>query len=109
MSEFQPPDIEEDRDAMWDHWCDQQEKNGMVVVSREELKNRLDRECTDAYAEGRADQQKEDQTFLTAIDNIAKGLLAWAYSELVNRSFDNMDDAFQMERIKQLIARGVRG
>jgi hypothetical protein len=94
---FEPPDAEEDREAMMEAWFDQQEKNGMVVASREELRDRIDRECTDAYAEGRADQYRED-----------KGLMAWAYSKLIYRSFDNMDDALQMDRIKLLIEHGIR-
>lgn len=94
MSEFQPPDrdTEQDREAEWERWIDQQERNGMVVVSPEELKQRLNSECTDAYAEGRADQYSDD-----------KELLAWAYRKLIYRSFDNMDDALQMDRIKLLL------
>lgn len=45
-----------------------------------------------AYAEGRKDQAEED-----------KELLSWAYSKLVYRSFDNMEDALQMDRIKLIL------
>lgn len=97
MTYFQPPDVEEEpEDNKWERWFDQQEKNGMVVASRDELKTRLDSECTDAYAEGRSDQSAEDLE-----------LLRWCYSKLVYRSFDNMDDALQMDRIKLLLEHGI--
>jgi hypothetical protein len=87
---------EEDRDDQWNRWFDQQKHNDMVVVvSRDELKDRLDRECSDAYAQGRSDQLDDD-----------KDLLRWAYSKLVYRSFNNMDDALQMDRINLLLQHG---
>jgi hypothetical protein len=42
-----------------------------------------------AYAEGRADERAENMR-----------LLRWAYSKLVYRSFDNMEDALAMDEIK---------
>ncbi len=45
-----------------------------------------------AYAEGRADQLEDDRR-----------LLAWAYSKLVYRSFDSMDDALAMDEIKLIL------
>lgn len=42
-----------------------------------------------AYADGRTDQFEED-----------KELLAWAYAKLVYRSFSDMDDCLNMDRIK---------
>jgi hypothetical protein len=42
-----------------------------------------------AYAEGRADERAENMRLLT-----------WAYSKLVYRSFDNMEDALAMDEIK---------
>jgi len=42
-----------------------------------------------AYAEGRKDERAENMR-----------LLCWAYSKLVYRSFDNMEDALAMDEIK---------
>lgn len=49
-----------------------------------------------AYAEGRKDQLEDDRE-----------LLAWAYTKLVYRSFDNMEDALNMDRIKLLFVGGL--
>ena len=45
-----------------------------------------------AYAEGRADQLEDDRR-----------LLAWAYSKLVYRSFDSINDALAMDDIKFIV------
>ena len=52
---------------------------------------------TEAYAEGRSDQFEEDLE-----------LLRWAYSKLLYRSFDSMEDAMMMDRIKLLLEHGAR-
>jgi hypothetical protein len=59
LGEFQPPEVEEDRDAMWDAWFDQQEKNGMAVLSRDEWKDALNTAAIDGYAEGRNDERED--------------------------------------------------
>jgi hypothetical protein len=97
LGEFQPPDRDDDIDAKWDAWFDRQEKNGMAVISREDWKRRLDDAATDGYAEGRSDESAE-----------LLPLLTWAYSKLVYRSFDNMDDALMMDRINLLLQHGVK-
>lgn len=93
MSEFQPPDTpEEDIDAKWDAWFDQQEKNGYAVISRDEWKEKLDEAATDGYAEGRKDQL-EDMT----------ALIGWAYGKLAYRSFADMDDCLRMDEMKLIL------
>lgn len=90
MSEFQPPDREEEPDDdKWERWFAQQEKNGYAVISRDEWRDKLDEAARDGYSEGRDDEREN-----------CMRLLNWAYSKLVYRSFDNMDDALMMDEIK---------
>lgn len=59
ISEFQPEDPEEDRDAMFEAWVEQQERNGYVCITPDELRQRIDDACKDAYAEGRKDEREQ--------------------------------------------------
>lgn len=77
MSEFQPPD-------------------GYTSEDIAEFENVLPPTPELAYAEGRADQLEDDTR-----------LLSWAYSKLVYRSFDNLDDALKMDEIKLLLTGGA--
>ena len=86
--DFQPPEFEEDRDAKWDTWFDQQEKNGMAVLTPDEWQARL----SEAYADGCSNQFEQN-----------KELLAWAYSKLAYRSFSDMDDCLKMDEIKLML------
>jgi hypothetical protein len=47
-----------DYDAKWDDWFDQQRKNGMAVLARDEWKAKLDEAASIGYAEGRDDERK---------------------------------------------------
>lgn len=67
---FQPPDVEEDRDAMFEAWFAQQEKNGYAVLSRDELRGKLDEAATDGYAEGRKDERAEFAPLIAAVEQI---------------------------------------
>ena len=69
LGEFQPPDVEEDRDAMAEAWLEQKERDGYLVMTRDEFNERLDSHATDAYAEGRVDEAED----------IAKELLPGPY------------------------------
>jgi hypothetical protein len=51
-----------------------------------------DRLQTEAYASGRKDEREE-----------MTHLLGWAYSKLVYRSFDSMEDALAMDEIKLIL------
>jgi hypothetical protein len=70
------PPLEEDSDAMLDAWFDQQETCGMLVVSREELRQRIALACSDAYAEGRSDQAEEDREVKAVLLSALKALHA---------------------------------
>jgi len=60
VSEFQPPDREEEPDDdKWERWFAQQEKNGYAAISREEWCARLDEAATDGYADGRKDEREQ--------------------------------------------------
>lgn len=60
MSEFQPPDREEEpEDDKWERWFAEKEKGGYAVISRDEWHSRLDDAATDGYAEGRKDEREQ--------------------------------------------------
>lgn len=40
-------------------WIEKKREHGYYVLTREELAQRIDEACTDAYAEGRSDQNAE--------------------------------------------------
>jgi hypothetical protein len=68
MNEFQPPDQEEEpEDDKWERYFAEKEKNGYVVLSRDEWNARIDEACRDAYAAGRDDQRREDMQEFAAI------------------------------------------
>ncbi len=93
MSEFQPPDIEEEpEDDKWERWFDQQEKNGYAVISRDDWTARLNEAATDGYAEGRKDE-REDMV----------RLLAWANAKLQHVSWTKQEDAIAMDEIKLIL------
>ena len=69
LGEFQPPDVEEDRDVMAEAWLLERERAGYLVLTRDEFNERLDSHATDAYAEGRIDEAED----------IAKELLPGLY------------------------------
>ena len=60
LSEFQPPDPEEEpEDDKWERWFAEQEKGGYAVISRDEWHAKLDAAAMDGYAEGRNDAREE--------------------------------------------------
>jgi hypothetical protein len=93
---FQPPDTEEDRDAMAEAWFAQREKAGMLVMTREEMMAKLDSHATDAYAEGRKDEREE-----------AARILAWAYRKLMYVRFSEQEDALMLDEIKLILTGGA--
>jgi hypothetical protein len=71
MSEFQPPDREEEpEDDKWERWFAQQEKNGYAVISRDEWRAKLDEAATDGYAEGRKDEREAHAPLRSAAEQI---------------------------------------
>lgn len=84
LGEFQPPDPpEEDIDAKWDRWFDQQERNGYAVISRADWREKLDETARDGYADGRSDERDALLPALRQVRNALKEaelLLSRAYS-----------------------------
>lgn len=91
MSEFQPPD-------------------GLNTEEAAELANVLPPTLEEAYAEGRADEREaiaaeardaiEESMFLSE-------LLRWAYSKLHGRTFTNMSDALELDRMRLYLEHGI--
>lgn len=59
--------MSDDREVLLGEWLHRQGKNGMVVLTREEWRDRLDQAATDGYASGRDDQREESIDRLTAL------------------------------------------
>jgi hypothetical protein len=55
-------------------WIETKREHGFYVLTREELDQRIDEACTDAYAEGRADQIEEHRPALAVLDFAARHL-----------------------------------
>lgn len=67
IGEFQPADAEEDRDAMEDEQERREHFAGIVKMTGDELRERMDSAALDGYAEGRKDGFEEFKAALEAL------------------------------------------